>query len=118
MFKKRIKLLRKEMNLTQEQLADKLNVGRTTISAYEIGSREPDFETLELIADFFNADIDYLLGKTDVRRLYTFISNDDTTLTDAINIIMFKKCTILNELIIKLSKLPVEEIEALNILVK
>lgn len=31
---------------------------------YESGDREPDFETLELIADFFNVDIDYLLGRT------------------------------------------------------
>ena len=31
---------------------------------YESGAREPDFETLELIADFFNVDIDYLLGWT------------------------------------------------------
>ena len=31
---------------------------------YETGAREPDFETLELIADFFNVDIDYLIGRT------------------------------------------------------
>lgn len=31
---------------------------------YETGAREPDFETLEAIADFFNVDIDYLLGRT------------------------------------------------------
>ena len=31
---------------------------------YETGAREPDFETLEIIADFFNVDIDYLLGRT------------------------------------------------------
>lgn len=31
---------------------------------YETGAREPDFETLETIADFFNVDIDYLLGRT------------------------------------------------------
>ncbi len=31
---------------------------------YEKGAREPDFETLELIADFFNVDTDYLLGRT------------------------------------------------------
>ena len=31
---------------------------------YESGSREPDFETLEMIADYFNVDVDYLLGRT------------------------------------------------------
>lgn len=118
MFKKRLKLLRNEMDLTQEQLSEKLNIARTTVSAYETGNREPDFETLELIADFFNVDIDYLLGKTDIRRLYSFIDNDDSTLTDAVNMIMFKKNTLLNELVIKLSKLSTEEIEALHKVIK
>ena len=36
---------------------------------YENGNREPDFETLEMIADFFNVDIDYLLGRTDKTTL-------------------------------------------------
>ena len=59
------KKLRLSMGLTQEELASKLNISRSRIGMYETGSREPDFETLELIADFFNVDMDYLLGRSD-----------------------------------------------------
>lgn len=63
-FKYILKSLRTSMQLTQDELAKKLNISRSTIGMYEKGAREPDFETLELIADFFNVDIDYLLGRT------------------------------------------------------
>lgn len=63
-FKTVLKSLRNSRNLTQEELAQKLNIGRSRISMYESGQREPDFETTELIADFFNVDVDYLLGRT------------------------------------------------------
>lgn len=63
-FKERLKTLRQSRDLTQSSLADALNISRSAVGMYENGSREPDFETLELIADFFNVDIDYLLGRT------------------------------------------------------
>lgn len=63
-FKYILKSLRTSMKLTQDELAKKLNISRSTIGMYEKGAREPDFETLELIADFFNVDIDFLLGRT------------------------------------------------------
>lgn len=59
-----LKSLRNEKGLTQGELAEKLNISRSTIGMYENGSREPDYETLEAIADYFNVDIDYLLGRT------------------------------------------------------
>ena len=46
-------------------MAQKLGIAKSTISMYENGNREPDFETLEKIADFFNVDTDYLLGRTE-----------------------------------------------------
>lgn len=63
MFCDVLKKLRNEMNLTQQQLADKLGVSRSTIGMYEKGVREPDFETSELIADFFNVRLDVLLDR-------------------------------------------------------
>lgn len=63
-FKSVLKVLRKSNNLTQDMLAKKLGLSRSAIGMYEKGSREPDYEILEKIADFFNVDIDYLLGRT------------------------------------------------------
>lgn len=63
-FSKVFKDLRKNAKLTQQELASKLGVSRSAIGMYENDEREPDFETLELIADFFNVDMNYLLGKS------------------------------------------------------
>lgn len=63
MFKKRLKELRLEKNITQEELADFLNVSKSTISLYENGVREPDLKLLVSIADYFNVSTDYLLGR-------------------------------------------------------
>lgn len=64
-FKKVFKHLRQARGLTQEELAKQLRVSRSRIGMYETGERQPDFDTLEMIADYFNVDIDYLLGRTD-----------------------------------------------------
>ena len=53
-FKDRLKALRVSKGLTQEDLSAKLKISRSTIGMYEQGNRQPDFDTLELIADFFN----------------------------------------------------------------
>lgn len=63
-FKTVIKSLRTSHGLTQDELSKQLGISRSTIGMYESGAREPDFETLELIADYFNVDTDYLLGRT------------------------------------------------------
>lgn len=63
-FQNLLKSLRLSRGLTQEELAKSLQISRSTIGMYENGAREPDFETLELIADYFNVDIDYLLGRS------------------------------------------------------
>ena len=60
-----LKLLRSEKKITQQDLADALHISKSSINMYERGERQPNFETLELIADYFNVDIDYLLGRTD-----------------------------------------------------
>lgn len=60
-----LKYLRQREKYTQQELADKLKISKSTISMYENGNREPDFETLEFIADIFNVDMNFLLGKAD-----------------------------------------------------
>ena len=63
-FDKILKLLRNEKNMSQQELADALGISKSSINMYERGERQPNFEVLEAIADFFNVDIDYLLGRT------------------------------------------------------
>ena len=62
MFCHRIKQLRLDNKLSQEELSKKLNLSRSTVNMYERGEREPDFNTLNKIATFFDVSVDYLLG--------------------------------------------------------
>lgn len=64
-FQNILKNLRMSRGYTQAEFADALNISRSRIGMYETGAREPDFETLEMIADFFHVDTDYLLGRAD-----------------------------------------------------
>ena len=66
-FPETLRYLRKRADLTQPELAFKLGISRSTVSMYELGSREPNFETLEAIADFFNVDMNTLTG-TEVEK--------------------------------------------------
>lgn len=59
----RIHKLRKKSGLTQQQVANRLNVVRTSISNWESGTRTPDAESLSQLADLFGVTTDYLLGK-------------------------------------------------------
>lgn len=70
LFSERLRELRQNKGLSQSQLADALNISKSAISMYELGKREPDLETLEGIADFFNVDINYLIGKEDGSMYY------------------------------------------------
>lgn len=63
-FDKILKLLRTEKNMSQQELADALGISKSAVNMYERGDRQPNFEVLESIADYFNVDIDYLLGRT------------------------------------------------------
>jgi transcriptional regulator with XRE-family HTH domain len=66
----KIKILRKVRGLTQTQLADKLEVGRATISNYEIGRRSPHLKELERIASVLGVGLDYFgVAKSDITDL-------------------------------------------------
>lgn len=66
----RIKELRKEKGMTQAELAKILNVSDRSVGFYETGERDPDTETLNKLANFFDVSVDYLLGRTDIRNPY------------------------------------------------
>ena len=56
--------LRKEFHVTQQQVADYLGISRQAYSNYESGKREPDYEPLLKLGEYFNCSIDYLLGSS------------------------------------------------------
>jgi len=64
-FKERLKELRVEKELSQIQLAKSIDVSQRSISSWETGFRQPDYDTLEKLVKFFNVTADYLLGIED-----------------------------------------------------
>lgn len=67
-FGRVLKELRVKNGMTQGDLANRLEISRSAISMYENGEREPDFETMEFIADIFGTDMNYLYGKEDENK--------------------------------------------------
>lgn len=63
----RIQNLRKELNISQLELAETLKVSEETISNWERGVRKPTGERLELLARFFHVTKDYILCQSDIR---------------------------------------------------
>lgn len=63
-FSERIRKLRADHNLTQEELSSRLGLTKQAVSQWERGIREPDFATLEKIADYYCVDTDYLIGRS------------------------------------------------------
>lgn len=69
-FSERLRFLRRSSGLTQFELAKCIKISKSSISMFERGEREPNLETLECIADYFNVDMNYLLGKTEIKNKY------------------------------------------------
>lgn len=76
MNNKRITMLRKELKLTQAQLAQKLGVGRTTVNGYEQGIISPPPEKIKMMSEIFDVTTDYIIGKSDDRLLTVKDNND------------------------------------------
>ena len=64
-FHERLKYLRKNNNITQKTISNYLEIHINSYQKYEQGTREPNFDTLLKIANYFNVSIDYLFGRTD-----------------------------------------------------
>lgn len=64
----RLKELRKKKKISQLKLAMDLHMNQNTISRYENQEREADYETLVRLADYFDVSLDYLLGRTDIKK--------------------------------------------------
>lgn len=66
----RLSQLRAEKGLTQKEVAIDLKIAQNTLSQYETGKREPDFDTLLRIARYFDVTIDYLLGNSKMENTF------------------------------------------------
>ena len=64
MFQVRLKELRENAKYSQYTFADAFGVAQSTIGGWESGTREPNFTTMQRLADFFGVTTDYLLGRT------------------------------------------------------
>ena len=69
-IKDRILSLRNEKELTQEKMAKIFNVGLSTVSMWERGERIPRPKILQEICDYFYVDMDYLMGRSDIKNRY------------------------------------------------
>ena len=90
-FSERLRALRREHRLSQGALGEHLGLAKSTVNMYESASREPNFRTLSAIADYFSVDVDYLLGKAEVRR-------SDRTLPDGVRPVTTRRFPVLGEI--------------------
>lgn len=79
MLGERIASLRKKRNLSQYDLAERLGFSRGQLANYEQGSRQPDYDTLIILADFFEVSTDYLLKGEDFRTKAEKLLDDSET---------------------------------------
>lgn len=77
-----LKKLRNEKGITQNELSKALNINRATYAHYETGRREPDIQTLKLLAKYFNVSVDYLLGNINDKNSESNIPTDITKNTN------------------------------------
>lgn len=89
-----IKQLREERSLTQSDLAKTIGVSSSTIGMWENDERSPNEDKKEIIADYFNVDMNYLYGKTLIRNSYRELgqieSTDNTEVTNLLNVNFIK----------------------------
>ena len=67
MLGERIAEQRKKLGLSQEELAEKLNISQKSISKYKLGDRKPQYKVLVRMAEYFGVTVDYLLRSTDTQ---------------------------------------------------
>ena len=88
-FSKTFGQLRREVNMTQAELADALGTSRATVTAYESGIRYPSPQTLKRICSFFNVEMNFLTGNSPVRLSSTSISPKESALCE--NVIVYDR---------------------------
>ncbi len=83
MLNERLKALRESYDkLSQKEIAEKIGISRERYNQYETGKRNPDYETLISIAQFFDVTTDYLLGYTNTKKKSSNQSTNDENILD------------------------------------
>lgn len=82
----RIKKLREEQSVSQIDLAKALFISQSSISEYESGNQQPPISMLIQLADFFDVNIDYLLGRTDIKISINRLEQKLTTRSGSVSI--------------------------------
>ena len=77
MFQIRLKELREAAGYSQYSFAREFGVAQSTVGGWEAGKREPNFETIQRIADFFGVSVDYLLGRADEKKEPALTKKDE-----------------------------------------
>ncbi len=90
-FGENLKFIREEKKLTQNELANLLNVSKANISRYELGIRQPSIDTIFLVAKFFNVSIDWLLGRSSIKNFSSVNNNPRDFNTEDLDILEFVK---------------------------
>ncbi len=117
-FANRLKALRIEKNLRQDDLAKILNISRQSVSNYENGARFPKDEMLlHNISSFFNVSLDYLLGATNIRCDFSY-KGHNVLLEEKENSYSCDKKAALEELFGVIDNLPINLIVTITKAIK
>ena len=68
-FAQKLKTARKNAGYTQMEASEIIGINRNTLAGYETGRTQPDFETLGMLADFYEVSVDWLLGTKGQNRI-------------------------------------------------
>lgn len=87
-FSNRLKAHRKSLKRTQEQMAQLLNVRRSTYGEYERGKIMPPVDKIKILADYFGTSVDYLMGHTNVMTHRERGEDDTYDISEGMNVIL------------------------------
>lgn len=85
MLAKRLKYLRESKNITQKELANKLGISPSAIGMYESGKRNPDTSMLNILSNFFDVSVDYLMGRSDIKSSADEVLKENPEVTIALH---------------------------------
>lgn len=88
-----MKLLRTEMGVSQQQVADVIGVSQQSINKYENHKIEPDIATLIRLADYFHTSVDYLIGHTTVHHIIEPVQRYDLNSQEADMLESYRRLT-------------------------